>query len=156
MPSYQLNFNIRKAFPEDLPALSKMFDAYRVFYEKSSDLNAAEIFLKARMDNQDSVIFVAESTVSDLVGFTQLYPLFSSTRMQKLWLLNDLFINPDFRGKGISILLIEAAKTLCRETNSCGLVLETAKTNIIGNALYPKTRFQLDTEHNYYFWEKNN
>jgi ribosomal protein S18 acetylase RimI-like enzyme len=53
-------------------------------------------------------------------------------------------------------LLIEAAKTLCRETNSCGLVLETAKTNIIGNALYPKTGFQLDIEHNYYFWEKNN
>jgi GNAT superfamily N-acetyltransferase len=156
MPSYQLNFNIRKAIPEDIISLSKMFDAYRVFYEKSSDLNAAEIFLKARIDNQDSVIFVAESTVSYLVGFTQLYPLFSSTRMQKLWLLNDLFINPDFRGKGISILLIEAAKTLCRETNSCGLVLETAKTNIIGNALYPKTGFQLDTEHNYYFWEKNN
>jgi len=156
MSSYQLNFNIRKAFPVDLPALSKLFDAYRVFYEKYSDLSGAEIFLKERLDKEDSAIFAAESTVGDLVGFTQLYPLFSSTRMQKLWLLNDLFINPDFRGKGISILLIEAAKTLCRETNSCGLVLETAKTNIIGNALYPKTGFQLDTEHNYYFWEKNN
>jgi GNAT superfamily N-acetyltransferase len=153
MPSYQLNINIRKAFPEDLPALSKMFDAYRVFYEKSSDLNAAEIFLKARMDNQDSVIFVAESTVSDLVGFTQLYPLFSSTRMQRLWLLNDLFVAPESRGKGISIQLIDAAKRLCIETEACGLILETAKANTIGNSLYPKSGFHLDTDHHYYSWD---
>jgi GNAT superfamily N-acetyltransferase len=153
MPSYQLNFNIRKAFPEDLPDLSKMFDAYRVFYEKSSDPSGAEIFLKERMDKQESELFVAESEIGDLVGFTQLYPLFSSTRMKRLWLLNDLFVAPEYRGKGISIQLIDAAKRLCIETNACGLILETANSNIIGNSLYPKTGFHLDTDHHCYYWD---
>ena len=73
--------------------------------------------------------------------------------MNKLWLLNDLFVSEKFRGKGVSVLLIEEAKKLCKKTNACGLILETAKTNEIGNSLYPKTGFLLDLEHNYYSWE---
>jgi GNAT superfamily N-acetyltransferase len=73
--------------------------------------------------------------------------------MEKLWLLNDLYVKPDNRQQGISVALINEAKQHCKKTNACGLLLETAKTNIIGNTLYIKTQFVLDTEHNYYFWE---
>ena len=72
--------------------------------------------------------------------------------MKRFWLLNDLFVLPEQRSKGISIELINAAKELCRTSNSCGMMLETAKTNLIGNNLYPKTGFELDEEHNYYSW----
>ena len=68
-----------------------------------------------------------------MTGFTQLYPLFSSTRMKRYWLLNDLFVNENHRGKGHSKALIESAKELCRETKACGILLETDKTNEIGN-----------------------
>jgi GNAT superfamily N-acetyltransferase len=84
-----------------------------------------------------------------------LYPLFSSTRMKRLWLLNDLFVDKEYRGKGVSKQLIAAAKELCKQTNACGLVLETAKKNIVGNDLYPKVGFSLDKEHNYYSWDNN-
>jgi GNAT superfamily N-acetyltransferase len=70
-----------------------------------------------------------------------------------MWLLNDLFVNPNFRGKGISVALIDEAKKLCTNTGSCGMLLETAKSNLIGNQLYLKTGFSLDTAHNYYEWE---
>ena len=89
----------------------------------------------------------------DLVGFVQLYPLFSSTRMKKLWLLNDLFVVENFRGKGISKQLIEKCKDVCDDTGACGLMLETAKTNKTGNSLYVKTGFILDADHNYYSWD---
>lgn len=72
--------------------------------------------------------------------------------MKKLWLLNDLFVNPEFRGLGISVALIDEAKALCRRTNACGLSLETAKTNHIGNPLYLKTGFVLNDAHNFYDW----
>ena len=110
-------------------------------------------FLAERLKLGDSEIFVAEIQDSHLVGFVQLYPLFSSTRMQPLWLLNDLFVPVAHRGKGISKLLIENAKELCKQTNACGLILETAKTNTVGNELYPKVGFSLDKEHNYYTWD---
>jgi GNAT superfamily N-acetyltransferase len=73
--------------------------------------------------------------------------------MKRFWLLNDLYVAPEQRGKGISVALIDAAKELCSISGSCGMMLETAKSNLIGNNLYPKTGFELDEAHNYYSWD---
>lgn len=143
---------IRKAELSDLRSLTQLFDEYRIFYKEESDVNGAEKFIRNRIVNNDSEIFVAFSNEMIMTGFTQLYPLFSSTRMKKFWLLNDLYVNVDFRRQGFSLDLIERAKKLCRETGACGMMLETAKSNVEGNSLYPKTGFQLDTDHNYYEW----
>ena len=110
-------------------------------------------FLTDRFINNESIIFVAVKADSIITGFTQLYPLFSSTRLKRLWLLNDLFVQAESRNKGISKLLIDAAKNWCYKTNACGLILETSKTNEIGNKLYPSTGFEIDKDHNYYYWD---
>lgn len=144
--------DIRKANSKDLDLVAELFDQYRVFYEKESDLEGAKKFLKERLEKEESVIFVAEEG-NILTGFVQLYPLFSSTRMKRLWLLNDLFVHPNFRGQGISVKLIDQAKKLATSTNAAGLMLETAKTNHIGNQLYPRTGFELDEDHNFYNWD---
>lgn len=143
---------VRSATLNDLPALAELFDAYRIFYEKQTDIDGAFHFLQDRMLNKESVIFVSEAD-GRLTGFTQLYPLFSSTRMKRLWLLNDLFVSPEWRGKGHSMALIDAAKELAIQTNAVGLMLETAKSNDIGNQLYPKMGFVCDHDHNYYSWD---
>ncbi|MEM7550941.1 MAG: GNAT family N-acetyltransferase [Bacteroidota bacterium] len=142
----------RKATKQDLEQLTGLFDSYRVFYRKSSDIESAKTFLSERVKYNDSEIYVAENPERKLVGFVQLYPLFSSTRMKKLWLLNDLFVDPDARGQGVSVSLIEKAKALVRESNACGMFLETEKTNLIGNNLYPRTGFELNEGSNYYEW----
>ena len=144
--------NIRKPTLTDLPELSGLFDLYRIYYKKETDLKAAERFLKERIEKNESVIFVATSD-GKLVGFTQLYPLFSSTRMKRLWLLNDLYVAQEFRGKGASRKLLEAAKDLARTTDAAGLLLETEKTNTIGNSLYPSAGFELYEENNFYWWQ---
>ena len=143
---------IRKATLEDLPSLSELFDGYRVFYKQESNIDAVKTFLADRLINNESVIYVTEAQ-GILTGFTQLYPIFSSTRMQRMWLLNDLFVLPSHRGQGLSLLLLEESKKLCQETAAYGLLLETAKSNDIGNNLYPKAGFKIDNDHNYYFWE---
>ena len=143
---------VRNAVESDVEKLAVLFDAYRVFYEKESDLNEAKKFLFDRIANKESWIIVAMEE-DYMVGFVQLYPLFSSTRMKKLWLLNDLFIVENYRGKGISKQLIEKCKDVCNDTGACGLMLETAKTNKTGNNLYVKTGFVLDADHNYYNWD---
>jgi len=142
---------IRKATTSDLDQLSNLFDQFRIFYQKPADKQAALAFLKERLENNESEIFVAQDG-NLLCGFTQLYPLFSSTRMKRLWLLNDLYVAPPYRGKGISKQLIEAAKNLCRQSNACAVMLETAKSNLIGNNLYPAMGFELNTEFNFYEW----
>jgi GNAT superfamily N-acetyltransferase len=144
--------SIRKATLADIPTLAILFDQYRVWYGKPTDVQGAQQFLTARLSQEESVIFTAEAK-GKIVGFTQLYPLFSSTRMKRLWLLNDLFVLEEERGKGYSKQLIAAAKDLCRDTNGCGLMLETQQSNDIGNQLYPATGFELNTEQNFYEWD---
>ena len=144
--------NYRRATANDLNQVAKLFDAYRVFYRKDSDINGATAFLTQRFEQQDSEIIVAEDASQNIIGFTQLYPLFSSTRMQKLWLLNDLFVDQNARTKGVGIGLIEKAKELVIETEACGMFLETEKTNDIGNNLYPKTGFEYNSGSNFYEW----
>ncbi len=143
---------VRKAKTDDIQQLSELFNEYRVFYRKEADIVGAQKFLSERLHNKDSEIFVCDSENNTLVGFVQLYPLFSSTRMQKLWLLNDLFVDLKERGKGISVQLIEKAKTLVKESDACALCLETEKTNLIGNNLYKKTGFALNEGSNFYEW----
>lgn len=144
---------IRRAEIGDLERLSGLFDDYRVFYGKLPDREGAKTFLFDRLRYEESVIFVAASAGDVLVGFVQLYPLFSSTRMARLWLLNDLYVELRYRGKGVATQLIEATKQLCRQTGSCGLLLETAKDNFPANELYLATGFNLDVDHHYYTWD---
>jgi GNAT superfamily N-acetyltransferase len=143
---------IQRAQNTHLNELAQLFDAYRVFYRKESNLDRAKCFLSDRMDKKESIIFVALFK-NEVVGFTQLYPLFSSTNMTPLWLLNDLYVAKQHRGNQISKGLIKAAQEHCKITKANGISLETEKNNVLGNALYPKMGFARDQEHNYYFWE---
>ncbi|WBV54075.1 GNAT family N-acetyltransferase [Chryseobacterium gambrini] len=142
----------RKAQLADVQHLAELFDQYRIFYHKDSDIPAAEKFLTERIENNDSEIFVAENE-GKLVGFVQLYPLFSSTRMKRYWLLNDLYVNENYRGKGFSKQMIEASKELAKSTDAAGILLETGKSNDIGNKLYPRCGFEIYDEVNFYEWK---
>lgn len=146
-------FSVREVVVNDLEQLTRLFNNYRAFYGKPEEKDKATCFLEDRIRNKDSKIYVAENAELQLAGFVQLYPLFSSTRMKKYWLLNDLFVDENFRGQKIAVSLIEEAKKLVVETDACGMYLETGKDNIIGNNLYPKTGFVKYDEVNFYEWE---
>ena len=143
----------KQATINNLGELAPLFDAYRQFYDKKSDVKAAEEFLEARIVNDESVIFLAYNAEEKAVGFVQLFPSFSSTRMKRFWILNDLFVSPEFRGQGFSRELIEEAKNLCRKTDACAMLLETSGNNDIGNSLYPSAGFQLRDDANFYEWQ---
>ena len=145
---------VRDAKLSDLKNLSVLFNSYRMFYGKESDIRVAEEFLRSRIENKDSKIFICEFN-NELSGFVQLYPIFSSTRVSKYWLLNDLFVDINKRGKGYSKLLIERSKKLVIESKACGMMLETEKSNDIGNLLYPSTGFKKNKLCNFYEWVPN-
>jgi GNAT superfamily N-acetyltransferase len=141
---------IRQATIKDLDVLTDLFEGYRKFYQKEANPLGAKSFLQERMEKNESVIFIAFDENDEAVGFTQLYPLFSSTRMKRLWLLNDLFVEAYQRGKGFSKALLARAKAFGEETGACEIMLETAKTNDIGNRLYPSVGYELGTDFNWY------
>ena len=91
-------YTLIQAGPNHLDDLALLFDAYRIFYRKETDITAAKKFLSDRLINNQSVVFMVYDG-SRAAGFTQLYPLFSSVNMAAVWLLNDLFVDPVYRRK---------------------------------------------------------
>ena len=136
---------IRRAKKKDINQLSILFDKYRIFYKQPSDVGSARSFLKKRMKRKESVIFVAEVRKS-LVGFTQLFPIFSSVSMQRTWLLNDLYVDEKARGIGAATALLNAAKEFGVETNAKWLLLQTAADNFTAQKVYEKNGWIKETD----------
>lgn len=125
-----------------LEAVVPLFDGYRVFYAAASDLQRARRFLKARLDAGESVVFYAMSPEDEVaVGFTQLYPTYSSLRTQKNWLLNDLFVVPAYRRRGVGEALIRQAMGFAQRDGAAVITLETAVTNETAQRLYAHIGF---------------
>ncbi|WP_028946474.1 GNAT family N-acetyltransferase [Synechocystis sp. PCC 6714] len=120
---------------EHLEEVSQLFDQYRVFYNALSDLKTAKKFLEERLQKGDSIIFIAINE-ERIVGFTQLYPSFSSVSMKRVWILNDLFVEEVYRGNGIAKLLMSTAENFARETGAIRIILETQISNVAAQALY--------------------
>ncbi len=135
--------SVRPATLVDLPHLASLFDSYRQFYEQPPALEAATRFIRARMENSESTILVAEdttatatATTSGPLGFCQLYPSFCSVEMAPIFVLYDLFVTPAARGAGAGKALLRAAHDHAAAHGAKRLDLTTAKTNHTAQALY--------------------
>lgn len=142
---------IRRAKKKDIDSLSVLFDKYRIFYKQQSDVDNARSFLKKRLKRKESVIFVAEER-NELIGFTQLFPIFSSVSMKRTWLLNDVYVNERSRGMGAGAKLLDAATAFGAETKSKWLLLQTAADNFTAQKVYEKNGWVRETD---FFYRKD-
>jgi GNAT superfamily N-acetyltransferase len=134
---------IRQAAPSDLDRLAPLFDAYRQFYRQPGDLEGAKRFLLDRLRYNQSIIFIAFQA-GEGVGFTQLYPSFSSGAMAQILILNDLFVAPNARKRGVGGVLLERAAEYARQIGALRLVLSTEAENLIAQSLYQKHGWKRD------------
>jgi GNAT superfamily N-acetyltransferase len=141
---------IKRATISDLDDAAPLFDAYRQFYGQRSDVAAARAFLDERLRRDESVIFLAVAEGGGPLGFTQLYPSFSSVSLRRLWILNDLFVGPSARRGGVGRRLLDRAREWAIETGAKGLVLATAVDNSKARALYESCGWQRDDEFQHY------
>ena len=130
------NIFVRRASLADVDLVAPLFDAYRQFYEQTPDLALARTFLRERLEQDQSVIFLALRSDGSAVGFTQLYPSFSSARAQRIFILNDLFVDPGVRRRGVGQRLLDAAADFGRSAGAIRLTLSTAHANTAAQALY--------------------
>jgi ribosomal protein S18 acetylase RimI-like enzyme len=126
----------REARESDIPAIAGLFDLYRQFYEQRPNIKLAQAFIAERLTKSESVILVAESDASGLVGFCQLYPTFCSVEAQPIYALYDLFVQPSSRKTGVGRMLLQAAEAKAAQTGKARMDLTTARTNKPAQALY--------------------
>lgn len=126
---------IQRVTLADLDAVVPLFDAYRQFYEQPSDPARARAWLEERLRRDESVILLASSE-GRAAGFTQLYPMFSSVRTGRLWILNDLYVDASARRSGVARALLDAAEQFARDDGAVGITLETTRDNATAQAVY--------------------
>jgi len=136
----------RQASIADLDLLTPLFDAYRQFYGKPADLALARDFLLERFRHQQSVLFLALDGDGSALGFTQLYPSFSSVSAARTFILNDLYVAPQARRLGVGARLLQAAAEYGRALGAVRLSLSTAVDNETAQALYATQGWVRDTK----------
>ncbi len=139
-----------RAGPADLDALALLFDAYRQFYGQPGDVARARQWLRERLRFGESVVLLAKRA-GTLAGFTQLYPMYSSVRTARTWILNDLYVDPSMRRNGVARALLDAATNFAREDGAAGISLETTRDNAAARALYRAAGWQEDPTQWYSF-----
>ncbi|HXE77574.1 MAG TPA: GNAT family N-acetyltransferase [Rhodanobacter sp.] len=131
-----MNFSVDQAGIRDLDTVAGLFDAYRQFYEQPPDPDGSRRFLRERFQLQESLVLLARGGGGEGLGFTQLYPLFSSVRAVRTWLLNDLFVAPQARRQGVGAALLREAAVRARDLDVGSLMLWTAFDNAPAQGLY--------------------
>ncbi len=137
-------FKIRKANIKDVEKVAPLFDAYRQFYEQAPNLEFAKKFINTRLNNNESIIFIAEDEAGIVLGFCQIYPSFCSVIGAPIYVLYDLFVSPNARNLGLGKMLLEKAYEHAQENNIARLDLTTAKTNLTAQSLYESSGWVRD------------
>ena len=136
---------IYQAQPQDVDKVLPLYLGYRRFYQVEEKPEQSRDFLLKRLQLKESIIFFAESE-GKVVGFTQLYPLFCSLEMKRIWLLYDLFVDESARKHGVAQQLIDRAEQLANESDSAFIMLATATDNVKAQAVYERNGFVRDTD----------
>jgi ribosomal protein S18 acetylase RimI-like enzyme len=134
---------IRKATLEDLEACTLLFDKYMLFYNQPSNLEKHRSFLQERIRRNEAAVFLAFENEKP-VGFTLVYPTFSSVRLSKILILNDLYVEKEERKNGIGEKLIQKVIELAQLSNADLVRLRTANDNYTAQGLYEKLNFKKD------------
>lgn len=147
MARTERSFQIVRAAVEQLDLLAPLFDTYREFYRLPSDHSRARAYLGERLSREESVVFLAlagSGSGTTALGFTQLYPSFSSLSMKRVWILYDLYVIPQARRRGVGKALMGAAQPLAADTSADSIVLETAVDDHNAQRLYEQLGYQRD------------
>ena len=137
---------IREAISDDLPALGRLFDEYRQFYQLPTDVEKATVYLKDRLRAGESVVLVAADEAGQLLGFTQLYPTWCSLLAGPVYVLYDLYVAPQARRHGVGRALLKAAAERGRRDKKLRMTLSTAKTNADAQSVYESLGWERDNE----------
>lgn len=134
---------IRKATLQDLDQLTDLFDQYVVFYQNPSNIEKHKAYLKERIENNEATVFIAfdENKSKKAIGFTLIYITFSSLELNKILILNDLYVDQKARKNGIGEKLILQSIEFAKEIGSNTIRLRTSKSNTVAQGLYNKMGF---------------
>ena len=141
---------IKIAQPDDFEKIGEVFNLYRQFYKKKSNIEACKNYIHERLINNEAQIFYIENE-KECMGMTQLYTTFDSLELSKKIILYDLYVRSEYRKKGIGRMLMNAAKSFAEKKGVTSIELSTSIGNKNAQSLYESLEYQRDTEYYDYY-----
>lgn len=138
---------ISRATTDDIAELTELVEKYRAFYKQEPNART-EGYLRDRLTKEEAVVFIAryvEDFNVKAVGFTMIYPTFSTVSLSEIWLLNDLYVDESLRGQHVATQLMETAELAARNAGATRLFLRTANDNLPAQSLYEGRGWVQDT-----------
>jgi GNAT superfamily N-acetyltransferase len=150
LPGPRISPIVAPACVADVPTLSRLFVAYRVFYGEAPAEERAEDFIRERVTQSLGRYFLAWNETGEALGFMHLMPSTNTLAMRSMWWLEDLYVAPTARGRGVGSGLLSHAEAFARSTGAERLTLATAHDNLAAQHIYRKLGYVRE-EHFLYF-----
>ena len=146
-----MDFKIIKAEEKHIEKIGILFNLYRQFYKYESNLIKSTNYIKDRINNNESIIFIAINDANEAIGFVQLYETFGSLDLGKIIILYDLYVKEDHRKNNIGRKLMIKSHEYAKKINAKRIQLSTATDNYIGQSLYESLGYVKDD--NFYTYD---
>jgi GNAT superfamily N-acetyltransferase len=123
---------------EEFETLLPLISAYQRFYEVDDvDADRNRFFFRRFLaPSEVGLLLAARDEAGTILGYACLYWHFSSLQALETVLMNDLFVAPEARGRGIGRALIEATAKVARERGAAWVEWSTAPDNHTAQRLY--------------------
>mgnify|MGYP001184007202 CR=1 FL=1 len=151
MQKNKMEFKIIRAANNHIEKIGQLFDLYRQFYSYDSNLKESTTYIKQRILNNESIIFIALNKNDEALGFVQLYETFGSLDLGKIIVLYDLYVKKEFRKNNIGKKLMLKSHDYAKNVQAKRIQLSTATDNIIGQSLYESLGYVKDV--NFYTYD---
>ena len=148
-----MEFKIIEAESKHIEQVGELFDLYRKFYKYESSVIKSTNYIKDRITNKESVIFIAINDAYEAIGFVQLYETFGSLDLGKIIILYDLYVKEDHRKNNIGRQLMIRSHEHAKKINAKRIQLSTATDNFIGQSLYESLGYVKDIDFYTYDFE---
>jgi GNAT superfamily N-acetyltransferase len=125
---------------EEYELLQPLIAAYQRFYEvEEIDEERNRRFFRRFLSPSEDGLLLGARAEGRFLGYACLYWHFTSTRARETVLMNDLYVEPEARGRGVGRALIEASADVARERGAAQLEWATAPDNHTAQRLYDST-----------------
>jgi GNAT superfamily N-acetyltransferase len=136
---------IRPARTDEIEEMLPLIRAYCEFYEVEPNDDGLRVMFETLItEPSQGTVFIARDD-GRAVGFATLDWKWSSLKAARLGYLEDLYVEPEARGRGIADALIEACVARCRERGMSALQWLTAPDNHRAQKVYNRTGAEAGT-----------
>jgi ribosomal protein S18 acetylase RimI-like enzyme len=140
---------VRAAREDEVEEMLPLMRAYCRFYgAEPNDEGIRTMLATLITDPSQGAVFIARDG-DRAVGVATLDWKWSSLKAARIGYLEDLFVDPEARGRGIADALIEVCARRCRELGMPAMQWQTAPDNVRAQQVYDRTGAGFETYREY-------